>query len=79
MEAGYNPGYRLVSESKIKRKFNQAAGLLRIAISEGAQGQEELREGGIWGVLLDSEWYKSMAWGLPLPCLLPNCGVSRRC
>lgn len=38
-----------MSKSKIKRKFNQAVGLLRIALSEGAQRKEMLRKGGIWG------------------------------
>lgn len=39
-----------MSKSKIKRKFNQAVGLLRIVLSEGAGRQEMLRKGGIWGL-----------------------------
>lgn len=38
-----------MSKSKIKQKLNQAVGLLRIALSEGAQRKEMLRKGGIWG------------------------------
>lgn len=41
-----------MSESKIKWKFNQVAGLLRITLSEGAQGQgkEEFCEGEFMGI-----------------------------